>query len=363
MSRERSYFEHNGMPLQAAPNAGRVRHTQEPWLGSFTARVAPAEQQGTGKAGEMAGLTADVPGMNDEAEGDAPRSSPPKMPLTPGPTGAQATEAIQSGANPLHPHSTSAAGADAQANVPNNYFGAAIDRSMLPVIPASALQAKAASGTETKPAAGTEANTQNRMTESAGARSVEPDATRLLPSVLVQKHLSVQTEISFMPTAMEVATALPDAPPLPLVVTMGAPLSMSIAAATENSGTLRPAESAAAVALFPSAVPVHFEAARVQMGGGNIPAGTTRPAAMPESRPQNERSQQALLDRLNDRAVAPHQQGEGRRVHIGNLHITVQRPAMPATQTQPSAPSVQPQAASATQILFNPWERHYMAFD
>ncbi len=151
----------------------------------------------------MAGLIADVPGMNDEAEGDAPQSSAPKMPLTPGPTGVQATDAIQSGANPLHPHSTSAAGADAQANAPNNDFGAAIDRSMLPVIPASVLQAKAASGTETKPSAGTEANTPNRMTESAGARSVEPDATRLLPSVLVQKHVSVQTEISFMPTATE----------------------------------------------------------------------------------------------------------------------------------------------------------------
>jgi len=364
MSRERSYFEHNGMPLQAAPNAGRVRHAQEPWLGSFTAQAAPTEQKGAGKAAvAMAGLTPDVPGMNDEAEGDAPQSSAPKMPLTPGPTGVQATDAIQSGANPRHPHSISAGGAEAQANALNNDFGAAIDRSMLPVIPASVLQAKPASGTETKPAAGTEANTPNRMSESADARSVEPDATRLLPSVLVQKHLSVQTEISFMPTATEFAAALPGTPPLPLVVAMGAPLSMSVAAATENSGTLMPAESAAAVALLPTAVPVHFEAARVQMGGGNIPAGTARPAAMPESRPQNERSQQALLDRLNDRAAAPHQQGEGRRVHIGNLHITVQRPAMPATQAQPSAPSVQPQAASATQILFNPWERHHMAFD
>jgi hypothetical protein len=247
--------------------------------------------------------------------------------------------------------------------VPDNDVGAAIDRSMLPAIPASVLESKAASGTENKPAAGIEANTPNGMAESARGRSIEPDATRLLPSVLVQKHLSVQTEISFMPTATELATALPGAPPLPLVVAMGAPLSMSIAAATENSGTLMPAESAAAVALFSSAVPVHFETARVQMGGGNIPAGTTRPAAMPESRPQNERSQQALLERLNDRAAAPHQQGGGRRVHIGNLQITVQRPAMAATQAQPSAPSVQPQAAPAAQISFNPWERHYMAFD
>jgi hypothetical protein len=364
MSRERSYFEHNGMPLQAAPNAGRVRHVQAPWLGSFIAQAAPAEQQGAGKAAvAMTGLTAEVSGMNDEPEGDTPQSSAPKMPLADWPTGAQATDAIQSGANPQHPHSTWAAGADAHANATNIDARADIDRSTLPVIPASLLQAKPARGTETKPAAGTEANTPNRITESAGARSVEPDATRLLPSVLVQKHVSVQTEISFMPTATEVATALPGTPPLPLVVAMGAPPSMSVAAATENSGTPMPAESAAAVALSPAPVLVHFEAARVQMGVSNIPAGNTRPAAMPESRPQNDRSQQALLDRLNDRATPPHQQGGGRRVHIGNLHITVQRPAMAATQTPPLAPSVQPQAASAGQILFNPWERHYMAFD
>jgi hypothetical protein len=361
MSRERSYFEHNGMPLQAGPNAGRVRHVQEPWLGSFTAYAAPTEQKGAHTAGvAMPGLTEDAPGMNDEAEGGAPQSPVLKMPLTQRPTGVQSADAIQSGANPLHPHTTSAAGADAQANVPNSDVSAAIERSTLPV--ASLLQSKPASGTETKPAAGTEGNIPNRMTESAGALSVEPDATRLPPSVLVQKHVTVQTEISSMPTATEFATTLRDMPHLPLVVAMGAPLSMAVAAATENSGTLMPDENAAAVALFSASVPVHFEAVRVQMGAGN-PAGTAGPAVMPERRPQNERSQHALLDRLNDRTSAQQPQDGGRRVHIGNLRITVQRPAMAATQTPPSAPSAQPQAAAAAQILFNPWERHYMAFD
>jgi hypothetical protein len=85
---------------------------------------------------------------------------------------------------------------------------------------------------------------------------------------------------------------------------------------------------------------------------------------MAEIRPQSDTSQQALLDRLNDRAAPPQHAGANRRVHIGNLRITVQRPAMAAAQTPSSAPLPQPQAAAAAgQTLFNPWERHYMAFD
>ena len=100
-------------------------------------------------------------------------------------------------------------------------------------------------------------------------------------------------------------------------------------------------------------------------GAGNILIGNARQPAMPEIQPQVDRSQRALLERLNDRASPQQQAGVGRRVHIGNLRITVQRPAMAAAQTPPSAPSAQPQQAPAAagQPLFNPWERHYMAFD
>lgn len=130
----------------------------------------------------------------------------------------------------------------------------------------------------------------------------------------------------------------------------------------EPGETLTASESFSAAAVLPAAVPVRF--ARTPMGAGNIPIGNARQPAMSEIQPQIDRSQQALLERLNDRAAPQQQAGGGRRVHIGNLRITVQRPAIAAAQTPSSAPSAQPQAAAAAgQTLFNPWERHYMAFD
>jgi hypothetical protein len=353
------------MPLHAAPNPGRGQRLQEPWLGSFTTHVAPTEQKTPGTAGvAMPDLAQEVAGMNDEAEGATPHSSTPKAPVAQKSTEGKFTAAIQSGADTLPPHGTPAAGADAHSDAPDEHASAAIELAMLPVIHSDLLQSKPASGTEAKPAVGMEADMPNRLIESAGARTVARDATPLLPSVLVQKPVTVQTEILSLPMPAESTTAFPGMPHLPLVVAMGAPLSMAVAAATENGGTLMADETAAAVALFSASVPVHFEAARVPMGGSNSSAGTAAPVAVPESRSHSYRSQQALLDRLNDRAASLHQQsGGGRRVHIGNLRITVQRPAMEATQTPPSAPSAQPQAATAAPILFNPWERLYTAFD
>jgi hypothetical protein len=358
MSRERSYFEHNGMPLHAAPNSGHVRRLQEPWLGSFTTHVSPTEQKTSGTAGvTMPNFAEEVAIMNEEAEGSAPQSSSRAQRSTE----EKPTAAIQLGADPLPPHDISAAASDAHS-AQDNPVNPAIEQSILPVIHPGLLQSKPTNGTDIKPAVRMEADTPNRVTESVGARTVASDAPSLPASVPVQKPVTVQTEISSLPMPVEFTTALPGKPFLPLIGAMGAPLSVAVAAATENSGTLMPDETAAA--LFPASVPVHFEAARVPMGGGDSSPGTTAPVAAPESQPQSYGSQQALLDRLNDRAASLHQQsGGGRRVHIGNLRITVQRPAMEATQTPPSAPSAQPQAAPPAPILFNPWERLYTAFD
>lgn len=347
------------MPLHAAPNPGHVRRLQEPWLGSFTTHVSPTEQKTLGTAGvAMPNFAEEVTGMNDEAEGGAPQS----LSQAPRSTEEKSTAAIQLGADPLPPHGISAATANAHLGAPDDPVNPPIERSILPVIHPGLLQSKPASGTETKSAVGMEVDTPNRVTESVGARTVASDATSLPTSVPVQKPVTVQTEISSLPMPAEFTTALPGKPLLPLIGAMGEPLSMAIAAATENSGTLMPDETAAA--LFPASVPVHFEAARVPMGGGDSSSGTTAPVAVAESQPQSYGSQQALLDRLNDRAASLHQQSSGgRRVHIGNLRITVQRPAMEATQTPPSALSAQPQAAPPAPILFNPWERLYTAFD
>jgi hypothetical protein len=185
----------------------------------------------------------------------------------------------------------------------------------------------------------------------------------LPPRVLVQKHLTIQTEISSMSTASGPGgPSLPGEAIMPLMAAMGPPISLAGEAGTQPGRTLTSNDSFSAAAVIPAAVPVRF--ARTPMGAGNIPTGNIQ-SAMPETQPRSDRSERALLERLNDRASRQQQAGVGRRVHIGNLRITVQRPAMAAAQTPPSAPSAQPQQAPAAagQPLFNPWERHYMAFD
>jgi hypothetical protein len=224
------------------------------------------------------------------------------------------------------------------------------------------LHAEPAHDTEIQSAGGSKGASANLVSGGANLPVDVSEAAPLPPRVLVQKHLTIQTEISSMSTASEPATTLlPGGARVPLMAAMGPPISLAGEAGTEPGETLTLSESFSTAAVLPAAVPVRSE--RTPMGAGNIPIGNTRQPAMPESQPQSDGSQQALLDRLNDRATPQQQAGGGRRVHIGNLRITVQRPAI-AAQTPSSAPLAQPQAAAAAgQTLFNPWERHYMAFD
>jgi hypothetical protein len=358
MSRERSYFEHNGMPLHASPRAGRVRQMQEQWPGLFTAhRAQPAEQQQSGTSGVVMPEASDeLTGMNGEAEGGSQTSVNEPMAASSllqraetGTTGMLSTSMTQS-TNQQQSQSTSAAQPNAAVAFPMGH----------PSVPVNVWHAEPAHGTEIKSAGGYEGASANLATGGAslpgGARDVEP-----LPRVLVQKHLTIQTEISSMSTATGPATtSLPVGAIMPFVASMGSPISPAGEAGTEPGETLTLSESFSAAAVLPTAVPVQF--APTPMGAGNIPIENSRQPAMPQSQPQINRSQQALLDRLNDRATPQQEAGGSRRVHIGNLRITVQRPAMAAAQTS-SAPSAQPQAAAAGQTLFNPWERHYMAFD
>ena len=72
-----------------------------------------------------------------------------------------------------------------------------------------------------------------------------------------------------------------------------------------------------------------------------------------------------VLEKLSVGASpAPAAPRPGRQVHIGKLHITVQRPAVAAPQ-QPPSPVVEAQHTSQTprHAFLNPWERHYSSFD
>jgi hypothetical protein len=362
MIREPSYFENNGMPLHASPKAGRVRQMQEPWLGLFTAhRAQPAEQRPSGTPGVvvMPEPSNEVTGMKGEAEESAQQSAS-ELPAAPSSLQRAATipsMSVTQSTNQQQPQLTSAA----QTTQPNVAVSSPMGH---PAIPVNARYAEPVNGTEIKSAGGPEGESANLATGSDSLRNDFSDVAPMPPSVLVQKHLTIQTEISSMSTETGPATtSLPGEAIMPLVAAVGSPI-LTAEAGTEPRETLTSGESFSASTVIPAAVPVPF--ARTPMGGGagNMPVGNARQLAMPEVQPQSDRSQRALLERLNDRASPQQQAGVGRRVHIGNLRITVQRPAMAATQTPSSAPLPQPQAAAAAgQTLFNPWERHYMAFD
>jgi hypothetical protein len=147
MSREPSYFEHNGMPLHASPNAGRMRQMQEPWLGLFTAhRAHPAEQRLPGAPGiVMPESGNEVNGMNDEAESSAqlPANEMPAVPsllqrAATGTTGLVSTSVTQ--ATNQRQQATSAE----KPNEPN----AAVSSTMgQPSIPVNGRHAESAHGT------------------------------------------------------------------------------------------------------------------------------------------------------------------------------------------------------------------------
>jgi hypothetical protein len=364
MSGEPSYFERNGMPLHASPNAGRVRQMQEPWFGLFTAhRAQPAEQRPSGMPGVVVMPEPDneVTGMNGEVEGSAQLSAH-EMPAAPSlmQRAATGTKGIPSTSVGQSTNQRQQFTSLEQTTQPNVAVSSPMGQ---PSIPVNARYAEPADRKEIKSAGGPEGEGANLSPVSDSLRSDFSDAVPLPPRVLVQKHLTIQTEISSMSTASGPAgTLLPGEPIMPLVAATESPISLAGEAGTQPGRTLTSNGNFSASTVIPAAVPVRF--ARTPMGAGNIPIIDMSRRAMPEIQPQSDRSQRALLERLNDRASPQQQAGVGRRVHIGNLRITVQRPAMAATQTPSSAPLPQPQAAAAAgQTLFNPWERHYMAFD
>jgi len=361
MSGEPSYFERNGMPLHASPNAGRVRQMQEPWFGLFTAhRAQPAEQRPSGTPGVvMPEPGIETTGINEEAEGSAQQSASELASATSllQRAGTIPSASVTQSANQQQPQLTFVA----QPDKPNAAVSVPMGQLAIPV---NMRHAEPAHGTELKASGGPDGEGANLATGSDRVLGDAWDVTPLPPRVLAQKHLTIQTEISSISnTASDPPTTLlPGGTVLPLMAAMGPPISLAGEAGTQPDRTLTSNDSFSAAAVIPAAVPVRF--ARTPMGAGNIPLGNIQ-SAMPETQPQSDRSQRALLERLNDRAAPQQQAGVGRRVHIGNLRITVQRPAMAAAQTPPSAPSGQPQQTPsvAGQPLFNPWERHYMAFD
>jgi hypothetical protein len=71
-----------------------------------------------------------------------------------------------------------------------------------------------------------------------------------------------------------------------------------------------------------------------------------------------------VLEKLSSGgSQAPPAAASGRRVHIGKLHITVQRPAGEVQPQQVPIADAQHASQPTGQSFFDPWERHYSSFD
>jgi hypothetical protein len=372
MSRERSYLEHNGMPLQGAPNAGRVRHDRAdaPWLNTFGAYSTQATEQ---KAPRMPGSAVpeimEEPATASEEDGgraagataSEPQAAPNLLQRTSTPGGVSAAVSGAAMTAPGVPSARSMAQPDASSAAMSVPMGSvAATGPVKTPMPMAAREMTTAAGSDPVTPSGRAAN----LPEGAAVPGTTParsgDFTPVAPRVLVQKHIAIQTEISPMSRGTEAAMQGSRAS-VPVVAGITpAPVTMAMEGGTMlDSGRVSlPVESFVAPET-PGAMAARFEAVRVEMGASGISGVPDAPAAQAQS----ERSQQMLLERLNQRPPQA-QERSGKRVHIGNLQITVQRPALPAAQAPPSAPSAQPQAAAAASpTFFNPWERLHTAFD
>lgn len=387
MSQEKSYLDHSGMPMQATPNAGRVRRAQGPWPSTFSARLAqPGEQKHAG----MPAVT--MPGLNDEiaemdAEGPKTRRSGEQQRDALGavnePLGepsllqrasvANSAGAQSGSANPAIMQNSLSANAlqSSASSFTSAAMGPAVNPAALSVSPAmsaGSAEPTPASGMETRSASEYSTNKQEDAFANPVISSAVQEGTAasaLQPQVLVQKHVTVQTVTSSMSAGPGVEMPLQSGPEFATSETMKSFMAMNSAAGTETASVFTPGESFA-VPVIPQITFLQSEAARRPMGAGNAMGRHATSPVISASQPQGEKSQQALLDRLNSRPAQQHENSGGRRLHIGNLQITVQRPAVAPAQTQPSLSSTQPSTQTqpaAAQTFFNPWERHHMAFD
>jgi hypothetical protein len=374
MSQEKSYLEHSGMPIQATPNAGRVRRAQGPWPSTFSARpVQTVEQKQSGLAAvTMPGFNGEVAEMDEVSKTRHSREQHPDALGTVNESLVEPSLLLGS-ANPAIAQSALSAGApqNSASSFTSAAMGPAVNLEALAASPAmnvGSSEPPSVSGMETGSAEHSKNKQEDAFANPVASRSAVQEGTAasaLQPQVLVQKHISVQTETLSMSAGPGMVMPSQSGSVFATSEKMESHMAMNSAASTENESVFAPGESFA-VPVIPRTTSFQFEALRTPMGAGNAMGGQATAPVMPAPQPHGEKSQQALLDRLNSRPAPPQENSGGRRLHIGNLQITVQRPAVAPAQTQPFLSSTQPSTQTqpaAPQTFFNPWERHHMAFD
>ena len=373
MNRERSFFEHKGMPLTAVENAGRVQETHAPWLQSFTRRPAVDAAEGK-RFPDLSALSLD----SSQAEDTFP----------PGDAASEAKAGGRSNAAPAEPDvmlRRSVAGSAASTPAPVNPQGAGSRSSTMPgsakgnaeiIAMGRAQDARAGrldplwkepgvsplevlSGNRQRtPGAGENATTLPAMAGPGGSPASSGNDSRQ-PDTTIQKDVTIHATLSPVGHAAGDSTAAASSN----VQVVESPMSLHGAGARESlTDSLRQIQLEAATEQSQErrAGVAQIEPVRMEMSGSASMQVGVRVVMPAPARADNNRSQQELLERFNQEA--PHQQPGGRRVHIRNLHITVQKAATPQPQPAPTPTQPQP-AAAAPQSFFNPWERHLSAFD
>jgi hypothetical protein len=352
MSRERSCFEHKGMPL-AAETAGHMRAASAPWLQSFGVRPVPGPDPM--KALAAAPVNEPEPQMFDYQHEFELGHSRPNVDGGRSETGTAPGLQRSTSANPSSFTGHSGSAVAGQRPASTSTMGGTKDGSPKASfsVPntATAPLSEALAQSSGLPV-GIDAAIPEMRPETESARGIDSGQ----PHVTVQKHVSIQQVVSPVfigqPAGAGPSTSASHTQPgeLPFASVTSREFHIESVAHTATGTSV--AKSS------PELEPV--AATRTgQMGGGTLMQGPVMMPSISRS-PKSHSHGNDLLERLNQHN--PQHEG-GKRVHIRNLHVTVQKAA--ASQQQQPAQGAQQQAAPAAvpQTFFNPWERHYSAFD
>jgi hypothetical protein len=359
-SQEKSIFHSNGIPLHFSANAARVRPMALSWMGGFSIyRKAQPVEQG---AGAFAGPVLEVPFEPNEWARETPVATKDAV--------------VSAESSSLPP----AAGEDFA--LPSSFSGrvAAHGASLRPSLPTQSSgasrsgqtgpqeQGKKLSPIPARISSALQQRLPNLIWESRPEK--EQISAPLSASIRVLKEIGSEEK-----SGKDAAN--PDGPQDPYD-------NIRLVPAEDRGDRHKPPSDSLRTVFAPDEVSMKLRmgvSARMEHPGvvstqqvrsfrqGGMTLPFSRPKSLPQVLAQGTSRLTAIrnvLEKLN--AEAPRstnaQAEPGRRVHIGKLHITVQRPGGGAVQSPASQPpEAHPAPQPAQQVFFNPWERRYTSFD
>jgi hypothetical protein len=372
-NREKSFFQHSGMPLKVAPNIGRARSVAAPWLETFATRPAGgvAENSASVRTGGIPGSFANdeedslIVGQQDVAASgfrnlSSNDSNAEKRTLpVPSMLGREAD-----GSLPMRPlQSAHVADRGAQRSSTPDVV-AQRDPVSLEQGAVGAFAKAMKRDQEPMSSAGSQEQLAVRVpgTEQKAPRDREPT-----PQVVVKKTIEITTHSSMesipefrRPQPVRSTRHYSERKPGRSLASQVVETSVMheqfkpASRGTEESAALRSSFTADAGSLGAPLILTEF----LSMNGPAEPR-------WPQSSSTPVVGQSELLQRLNQQSSREPQQASRKRVHIGSVNITVMRPPTPSA-AQPvlsQSPPPSSPAMTSSQVFMNPWDRMYTVFD